>query len=228
MYISKETIEHFADKGIVVKYYPDATYDGFLKRLYDNEVKSYFDYYKDHVAGCDAAVNGRANVIFQSNEDLLAEAKKKAQYNIYDGGYCRMKSSYEHTTLYIEYDEGNNHRVICQKVNVKSKEITVEYVDKLLAKDRKAYNGTFGKFADAMNKLVRETGLANNCFIYPTTYGIGVWVFYNWYASENIAQVEKILKRNNVEYYNEYSDAGWVYRFKISKKQANIQLALTA
>lgn len=229
MKISKETIKYFADKNIVVKYYPDATYEDFQKRIYDKEVKRYFDYYKDHVAGCDAVTSGYCNVLFQSNEELMDKAIRHARNNVYGQGYCMELRPYENTTLYVEYDEGDNHRIICQKVNVKSKEITVEYVEKLIAKDKKQYSGIFGNFADAMNKLLMAAGYSRRGFwVYPTTYGIGVWLFYNWTARQDIAEIENVLKANNVEYYNEYSDKMWVYRFKISKKQANIKLALSA
>lgn len=226
MIINKATIRHFSEQGIVVKYYPDATYEDFLKRLYDEEVKYYFDYHKDTVAGCETVLKGHSDVCFGSNEELMQRAKEHADYCVYRGGGCRDKHPYEHTELYIEYDEGENHRVICQKVNVKSKEITIEYVDKLIAKDKKKYSGTFGKFADAMNRIVRELGYSSNLSVYPTTYGIGVWVFYNFSSDKDIEAVTNILKKNGVEYYNEYSEKMWVYRFKISKKQANIQLAM--
>ena len=32
------------------------------------------------------------------------------------------------------------------------------------------------------------------------------------------AKLAKYLKENNISYSNEYSDAGWAYRFVISKK----------
>lgn len=129
------------------------------------------------------------------------------------------------TSYFVEYDDNGTRRTICQKIAGKSKEITIEYVDKLIAKDKKAYNGTYGKFADAMNRILDKLGYKTKFSVYPTTYGIGVWLFYNWNADKNIKEVEAILKANNVEYYNEYSDKHYVYRFKISKKQANIQLA---
>ena len=125
-----------------------------------------------------------------------------------------------YTTLYVEHDGG---QILVKKENVKSKEITVEYVQKLVEKDRKLYAGTYGKFAMAMQRLCKERGLTNKFCVYPTTYGIGVWLFYNFNSDKHIAQVEEIMKDRNIEYYNEYSDHRWVYRFKVSKKRENIE-----
>jgi hypothetical protein len=49
---------------------------------------------------------------------------------------------------------------------------------------------------------------------YPTM----MWVIY-------IDKVTKILDERGIEYYNEYSEAGWVYRYKVSKKADNIAKA---
>ncbi len=220
MIIDKQTIEYFKAKGIVVKYYPDATFDDFKNRVYDESVKYYFDYYKDHVRGA----NPNCNVLFETYDELSEKSKIHADINVLKHG--QGLGSYDKDVLYVQYDHNGNHRTICKKISVKSKEITVEYVEKLIAKDIKAYNGHYGKFADAMNRVLESAGYGKSGFcVYPTTYGIGVFVSYNWNAEKNIADVEKILKANNVEYYNEYSDKMWVYRFKISKKQANIELA---
>lgn len=217
MYISNETIEHFKNRGIEVKNHP-GTESEWRKKVWNEQYKWSYDYNKDAHLGFDA--NGQS--IHPTHEKLHADAVRWAD------SYTprKMNDWYNSEVLYIEYDEGDNHRTICQKVNVKSKLITVEYIDKLIAKDKKAYSGTFGRFADAMNKVIKSLGYSGIGAVYPTTYGIGVWLFFNWRAKENIAEVEAILKRNNVEYYNEYSDARYVYRFKISKKHANIDLAM--
>ena len=50
---------------------------------------------------------------------------------------------------------------------------------------------------------------------YSTNYGIGVWIFF--IPTTEIQKcknaVSDILIKNKIEYRNEYSDAGWVYRF---------------
>lgn len=128
-----------------------------------------------------------------------------------------MNTNYD--TLIIEYD----NRTIVKRINQKSKKIDIEFINKEIEKSRKQYSGTYGKFADKMQKLLSDNDIENNLVIYPTTYGIGVWYIYNWNAKKHISLVTDILERNNIEYYNEFSDARWVYRFKISKKYANIE-----
>lgn len=217
MIITKGTIQKFASRGIIVKYYPDATYEDFVNRKREDEIKRYCDYYKDHVAGCDAVIKGLANKLFDSFEELEQRAINNLKYNL-----PRVVCPYEYTTLYVQYDEGNAHRCICKKINGKSKEITDEYIQKLIDKDKKMYSGYYGKFADGMNKLLKEVGADNYLNVYPTTYGIGVWVFYNWHVKNDVQVVEDLLKRYGIEYYNEYSDKMWVYRFKVSKRKDNI------
>lgn len=219
MYIKKETINYFAAKGITVKNHP-LSEEEFGKKVWNDAYKWSYDYHKDTVIG----FGKDGKYIYPTHDQLDADAKNWADSAV----QRKLNDWYNAQNLYIEYDEGENHRIICQKVNVKSKDITIEYVEKLIAKDKKQYNGTFGKFADAMNKVLKAAGYARTLSIYPTTYGIGVWLFYNYKAEQNITDVEKILKVNNIEYYNELSKKKYVYRFKISKKQANINLALSA
>jgi hypothetical protein len=149
----------------------------------------------------------------------MEESEEKCR-KFADQTWERHASPYEFTTLYVEHDNG---QMLVKKENVKSKAITVEYVQKLVEKDRKVYAGTYGKFAMAMQRLCKERGYTSRFLVYPTTYGIGVWLFYNFNADKHIAQVEEIMKERGIEYYNEYSDARWVYRFKVSKKRENIE-----
>lgn len=106
---------------------------------------------------------------------------------------------------------------------MKSKAITSEYVMKLVEKDRKAYEGVYGKFAVAMQRLCRENGYDNRLAVYPTTYGIGVWVIWNFGSDKDIEGVKKLMDERGIEYYNEYSEQGWVYRFKVSKRKENLE-----
>lgn len=53
---------------------------------------------------------------------------------------------------------------------------------------------------------------------YTTLYGIGYWCIFSTKKDNEIAlQLHEYLKNNNIKYSNEYSEAGWVYRFKINK-----------
>ena len=214
MRISKETIDTLKVQGINVRWFPEETYEEFKKRVWQECYDYSYNYSKDNVRGSKATEEGRTNVLYESMEEFEEKCRKFA-----DQTWERHASSYEFTTLYIEHDNG---QMLVRKENVKSKEITVEYVQKLVEKDRKVYAGTYGKFAMCMQRLCKERGLTNKFCVYPTTYGIGVWLFYNFNADKHIAQVEGIMKERNIEYYNEYSDHRWVYRFKVSKKRENI------
>lgn len=215
MYISKETIETLKSQGINVRWFPEETYEEFKKRVWQECYDFSYNYSKDNVRGSKATEEGRTNVLYESMEEFEEKCRKFA-----DQTWERHASPYEFTTLYVEHDGG---QMLVKKENVKSKTITVEYVQKLVEKDRKVYTGTYGKFAMCMQKLCKERGLTNKFCVYPTTYGIGVWLFYNFNADKHIAQVEEIMKERGIEYYNEYSNARWVYRFKVSKKRENIE-----
>ena len=212
MRISQETIKHFADKGISVRWYPQQSYEEFLKECWKKEYNYVFKYHKDNVRGSEATNNGRTNILFDSMEEFEAYCRSHA-----DRYAEREANPHEYNKLFVEYDG----KMIIKKENVKSKEITIEMIDKLIAKNEKAYKGTYGQFALQMQKLLKENKL-NSVSVCPTTYGIGVWVIYNWNADEQVQKVAKILKEKGVEFYNEYSEAGWVYRFKVSKKADNL------
>ena len=49
-------MEYFADKGINVRFYPEKTFEAFKQRVYEDEIKKFIGYYKDHVEGYGAAV----------------------------------------------------------------------------------------------------------------------------------------------------------------------------
>ena len=215
MRISKETIDALKSQGIIIRWFPEETYEEFKKNQWQKEYKRWFDYSK---SSC-KELNPSCEWVSSWNYETLAEYEEHIR-KFCDQIIDRHCSPYEYTTLYVEHDNG---QILVRKENVKSKEITVEYVLKLVEKDRKVYAGTYGKFAMCMQKLCKERGLTNKFCVYPTTYGIGVWIFYNFNADKHIAQVEEIMKERNIEYYNEYSDHHWVYRFKVSKKRENIE-----
>lgn len=214
MRISQETVETLKGQGINVRWFPEETYEEFKQRVW----QEMYDYSFNYSKGSCRELNPTANNWCISYE-TLAEYEEHCR-KFADQTVDRHCSPYEFTTLYVEHDNG---QMLVKKENVKSKVITVEYVQKLVEKDRKVYAGTYGKFAMCMQKLCKERGLTNKFCVYPTTYGIGVWIFYNFNADKHIAQVEEIMKERNIEYYNEYSEHRWVYRFKVSKKRENIE-----
>ena len=98
-------------------------------------------------------------------------------------------------------------------------------LDKIKSKYEKLlknYNTPYGQFAKMTTKLLmNDKHFENSCVVYPTTYGIGVSLLWN--ADDDIKLLKTILNNKQIEYYNEYSDAQWVYRFKISKKKENLE-----
>ena len=218
MYISEETIRHFADKGVSVRWYAEQTFEEFKQNEWNKEFKRWYDYSKD---SCKELNPPRNDGSYQSwNYETVAEYEKEIKRfcNQIIDRHCRP---YEYKKLYIEYDG----KLIIKKENVKSKEITIEMIDRLIEKNEKAYSGYYGEFARNMQRLLKENGLSGTFNVYPTTYGIGVWVIYNWCAQDDIDKVTKILDERGIEYYNEYSEAGWVYRYRVSKKADNIAKA---
>lgn len=101
------------------------------------------------------------------------------------------------------------------------KEVTVEWVVTTIEKALNA-NTIYASFAPVFEKFLNAKG-KNNMSVYPTTYGIGVLSIFNRHASESIAAISAALDSIGVVYQNEYSDAGWSYRFKISKSAENIK-----
>ncbi len=217
MRISQETIETLKSHGIIVRWFPEETYEEFRKVQWEKEYKRWFDYSKDSCKELNPPKNDGSyeHWNYETREEYEASIRRFCDQII-----DRHCNPYEYDTLFVEHDGG---QILVKKENVKSKVITVEYVQKLVEKDRKAYNGTYGKFAMAMQRICREKGLAKTFLIYPTTYGIGVWIYYNFHADEDVEKVRCIMDERKIEYYNEYSDCHWVYRFKVSKKRENIE-----
>ena len=210
MRIEKTTIKSLADKGIRVSFHPESDEEYHIK-VWEKEYRYFLDYYNGaEVFMDDKVIHFNANGEYEQSK-AKAYADKHTPY--------RLNDWYNANTLYIWY--GDKGRMVVQKVSVKSKETTEDYVLKLIEKNEKMYKGFYGEFTDKMNNLL---GNKKSYFsIYPTTYGIGVWLFYNFSADKDIKYIENILKEKGIEYYNEFSDMRYVYRFKISKKRENLE-----
>lgn len=94
----------------------------------------------------------------------------------------------------------------------KNKEVTFEYIMNKVNQE-----SIYRNLSDLFSKLCK------NIPVYPTTYGIGVDAFYNQYMCNEIKIIEDKLNELGIEYRNEFSEAGYVYRFVISKKSINLQ-----
>lgn len=214
MKIKQETLDHFARKNICVRWYPETSYDDFNRRCWEHCYDFAFNYGKDHVRGSKAVEEGTANVLYETMDDFKEHCRLFADKTV-----SRTCDPYKYDTLYIEYDG----KLIVKKEPVKSREITIGHIEGLIERNEKAYRGAYGRFALQMRAILKANGLGDTFNIYPTTYGIGVLVYYNLNAGADIKRVTDILDGHGVEYYNEYSDARWVYRFKVSKDKNNLK-----
>jgi hypothetical protein len=152
-----------------------------------------------------------------SEGEIEVKRKERAK-DFADNYYSKGRWFSESTELYVF----KGYDIVCVIKNLpKYTETKKEYIRKRIEKAEKAYNSYYGGFCKKIQELLRKEQIEHGFWIYPTTYGIGVWVFFNFHASECINIVTNLLKKYNIEYYNEYSEAHYVYRFKISKKEAN-------
>lgn len=123
------------------------------------------------------------------------------------------------TEIHIGFnkEEGN---YIGKSIKATKKEITVEYILDKISADK-----TFKNFSQYFNSVVSKFGLN----AYATSYGIGIFVLINYrnQASEQKTKVENLLTELGIKFSTEYSEAGWVFRYKISKSSENIQLIKT-
>ena len=53
--------------------------------------------------------------------------------------------------------------------------------------------------------------------LYSTNYGIGIFILFETsFSIEAITEFKKYLQSNSIPFTNEFSDARWVYRFKLN------------
>jgi len=123
----------------------------------------------------------------------------------------------------------------CDKEEAKELLISnYEAVPVLIAKVIKLPKVKTVTFDWLMNKIHAEShfiNLAKHCAnivgndgitVYPTSYGIGVFRLFGDVGAR-IKEIELALEAGDIEYTNEYSEAMYVYRFKISKAMDNIK-----
>lgn len=67
---------------------------------------------------------------------------------------------------------------------------------------------------------VSQSGITNvycRYGFYPTEYGLGIFIlFAGAYEMEAITKLRAYMQANKIPFSNEFSDARWVYRFKIN------------
>jgi S-adenosylmethionine synthetase len=106
MRISPDLVFGLRDRGIIVRWFPEKTFEEFKQRVWQQQYEYSVNYGKDHVAGCDAVLNGRANLVYNSIEELQERSRQFA-----DNTVRREINPYDYTTLIIEYDNGKPVRV---------------------------------------------------------------------------------------------------------------------
>lgn len=102
----------------------------------------------------------------------------------------------------------------------KQKEVNFEYLMRKLSLFY-SKESSYKNLAEVFKKLV---ALCSSRF-YVTSYGIGFDTFMLSHEQVLAAteQLEDYLARHNISFSNEYSDACWVYRFKIGKSRDNLE-----
>jgi len=132
-----------------------------------------------------------------------------------------MVSKENATLLNIGFERNDKDFVnyIGKTIKATKKEITLDYIIEKINKDNVYIN-----FCNDFKKLLPDE-YKNSINIYPTSYGIGIFVLFNYKNStESIkSNIESILNKYDIEYKNEYSDAMYVFRYKISKSKENIE-----
>lgn len=109
----------------------------------------------------------------------------------------------------------NDNGYFSKTLQATKKETTYSYIQEKINQAN-----TYVNFCNDFKKLINT-----NCFdVYPTTYGIGVFVAISFRneKEDHKRTIEEALNKYNVDYTTEYSEAGWVFRYKISKSKDNI------
>lgn len=120
------------------------------------------------------------------------------------------------TELHIGFTKDGTE-YIGKLIKATKKEMTFDYIMSKINSDK-----TFKNFSSEFNKVISKFGLS----AYPTSYGIGFFVAFGFRKTinETKEQIEKSLNEIGVKFTTEYSDAGWVFRYKISKAAENISI----
>lgn len=103
----------------------------------------------------------------------------------------------------------------------KKKLVDVEWV---MNKWSKSTDNTYETFTKDFKKILDKKGYKNCISVYPTTYGIGIFVVFT--HRDQIGNIKKdiegILTEYEIDYKTTTSEAGWVFQYRISKSKENI------
>ena len=118
---------------------------------------------------------------------------------------------------YIDFEENNFQIVLPYSKSVKIPKnkdiINLDWFNKRLSK-----NSSYNNLSNVFKKLLNNDGFN----VYCASYGIGVFVPYNCDFNKTLNKLKDYLKLKEIEFKTEFSKENYVYRFKISKKENNI------
>lgn len=162
-------------------------------------------------------------VAFEEYAEQVKDYYKKLRYDV--SNFSASVRGYwdRQTHWFAFFPNGRVVRFPKRKCSENDKQF-YSRLDKVISKVEKENTTEYGKFAAMMQRIIEKKLGEKNYLIYPTTYGIGLWAIYNFHFDTDKSKIEGVLDEMGVEYYNEFSDANWAYRFKISKKEANRML----
>lgn len=86
-------------------------------------------------------------------------------------------------------------------------------------------DSVYNNFVEEFETILEDNGIKNSINVYPTSYGIGIFVLFNFRneTTDLKTQISGILIDLGIDFKTEHSDAGWVFRYKISKSKENIE-----
>lgn len=148
--------------------------------------------------------------------ETIKELEKHYFLTFYDDFMNEVKPD-QASELSITFDI--NYNYVGKTIKATKKETTFSYVMEKINNDV-----IYKNFVNDFKKLL-PVEYKNSINVYPTSYGIGIFVLFSYRNQhEKIKnQIENILTSKNIDFNTEYSDARYVFRYKISKSKNNIQ-----
>lgn len=207
MKVLKSTVEYFKNKGITIRPRFEEFTEDNKNTWFNNRTKTIREHYQYMMKW-----DGEKFIKPYENGITEEQVQKEAQESFdrfMENEYWQMSNN-----IWVFMEDGF---CFCIKNLQKYKVYDKDFIEKKINTQLKKYTSKYGDFAKKVQKMMQNEGLGS-FFVYPTTYGIGVWQFYNFKANEDTKIVRKTLNKLGIEYSNEWSNAGWVFRFKISKK----------
>lgn len=116
----------------------------------------------------------------------------------------------------------NGFLIVCVPISLKVKIPTKKAINSEWLINKLNIDNTFKNISDLISQTIKFKSLN----VYPTSYGIGVFLCFGYKEAlkEDINEIEAFLNKNQIEFKTEYSLKNWVYRFKISKSKDNLKI----